>query len=802
TLTVTDANGCVNTQSATVSWFPQPVVDLSIYSDLLNKNIQPDTVYTCPTNPVTITATPGFTQYIWSHDAAETGNVTSIAPLVDDEVLVKLEAIDTNGCPANDSIRVIALDVPDEVLIGFKTDICVNEIISIAPIKDKIYRHYWSFNGITSTTDNYSSPTGGILTLTIENEYGCPASTNITIHQPEINFVGGIDKAILCYGTPYTFEVIPETDYSYKWSDNSTNLDFTAIEPGTYQLETTHNTLGCKLKAPVTLEWHPGKLFDVQDSLVVCQSGLHYKIQGDTQMINYEWRLDNDPTIITTENYIITDPALESGKRVFHVSAQFVPPLVPLPNVYAPTAICPITQDFSFIVKSEPDPIYIDETYSCGLPSYTYEYNLKDYEVEILCICEGNEITLQGYNDYVSYQWSKLNAGAFENIGNGTERTLTVFTPGIYKLEAQQPSLPGITGCISIGITEVRILDNPIIDITPEKQVCTDDLFTITNTDVDAASHTYQWSYDNETIASGAGLFEIIDQTRPGEYSVEATGTNGCVSNATTIIYEPTPPNINLLNELRCSNEPLSLLNKWNTEVPLIPTYNSHRWYIKQTDGTFVAENNDEVTLSSGDYVFRLEVLVQENPLVPICPFYYDFRLIVKQAPDFTIGNDKEICDGESITLMSNKNFPLYEWIELSAPANTLSTNNALTVTTSGTYQLTAWDIYNNLTCSSTQQATITVKPLPTITLASPIDPICDGQTVTTITLQDALLYDNITWSTGAVDDGKTSITTNKAGTYTVTARSINSQCTNTQTATIAAYPRLTLTLPADKGTI
>ncbi|PZX16356.1 hypothetical protein LX69_01850, partial [Breznakibacter xylanolyticus] len=85
-----------NTQSATVSWFPQPVVDLSIYSPIVGANIQPDEYFTCPENPVAITATPGFDHYLWSTDANERTNAITTAPPMGGNTLVWVEVTDAN----------------------------------------------------------------------------------------------------------------------------------------------------------------------------------------------------------------------------------------------------------------------------------------------------------------------------------------------------------------------------------------------------------------------------------------------------------------------------------------------------------------------------------------------------------------------------------------------------------------------------------------------------------------------------------------------------------------------------------
>ena len=92
TVTVTDANGCTEVQSATVSFnFPKPVVDLGPAQDFI-----------CETYTYTINPTGGFANYLWSN-----GETTS-SIVVATPGIYSVVATDINGCSDVDSIDLVS----------------------------------------------------------------------------------------------------------------------------------------------------------------------------------------------------------------------------------------------------------------------------------------------------------------------------------------------------------------------------------------------------------------------------------------------------------------------------------------------------------------------------------------------------------------------------------------------------------------------------------------------------------------------------------------------------------------------
>jgi gliding motility-associated-like protein len=138
-----------------------------------------------------------------------------------------------------------------------------------------------------------------------------------------------------------------------------------------------------------------------------------------------------------------------------------------------------------------------------------------------------------------------------------------------------------------------------------------------------------------------------------------------------------------------------------------------------------------------------------------------------------------------------------YTWTVPTGVTN--STTNTVSTSKAGTYSLTITDA--NSCISEVGTGTVTVNTLPAKpTLTSPT--ICEGETasITMLTPTGTNTY-TYTWTvpTGVASSTTNSVSTNKAGTYSLTITDANS-CTSevgTGTVTVNAIPTVTITNPS-----
>ncbi|MBK9328251.1 MAG: M36 family metallopeptidase [Sphingobacteriales bacterium] len=149
----------------------------------------------------------------------------------------------------------------------------------------------------------------------------------------------------------------------------------------------------------------------------------------------------------------------------------------------------------------------------------------------------------------------------------------------------------------------------------------------------------------------------------------------------------------------------------------------------------------------------------------------------VTALPTVTV-NSPTICSGQTATLTAG-GATSYTW------TGGLSGNPATTPALTGTTTYTVTGTAGG--CSKTAVATVTVTPLPTVTVNSPT--ICSGQTAT-LTAGGATSY---TWTGGLTGNPATTPALTNTTTYTVTGTA--SGCTNTAVATVNVSSGLNVTV-------
>ena len=156
---------------------------------------------------------------------------------------------------------------------------------------------------------------------------------------------------------------------------------------------------------------------------------------------------------------------------------------------------------------------------------------------------------------------------------------------------------------------------------------------------------------------------------------------------------------------------------------------------------------------------------------------------IVPNTPVTVSPASVSICAGASTTLTAS-NASNYSW----SPAAGLSASTGNTVTANPTSTTIYTITGTSGTCSSTAQVTVTVNPLPTITISPSSSTICIGQNVT-LTANGANTYSWLPIA-GLNVANVASVTANPNITtlYTVTGTSTNG-CSSTQTVNVTVNP-------------
>ena len=146
-----------------------------------------------------------------------------------------------------------------------------------------------------------------------------------------------------------------------------------------------------------------------------------------------------------------------------------------------------------------------------------------------------------------------------------------------------------------------------------------------------------------------------------------------------------------------------------------------------------------------------------------------DAQLVVRPAPNVSLGEDRHLCPGKSMELDAGSGYAWYEW-------NTGEATRSITVTKQGSYKVTVADQEG---CTNSDNVFIIVDPsIPPMDLG-PDRSYCQGEQVM---LHAGNPYSGYLWSDGS--DSR-SINVTSSGTYWVSAWNSNSVCMVSDTVQI-----------------
>ncbi len=323
-------------------------------------------------------------------------------------------------------------------------------------------------------------------------------------------------------------------------------------------------------------------------------------------------------------------------------------------------------------------------------------------------------ITINTYGGEPPIQYS-IDGGSFFQ----TDSVFTGLSPGNYYIVVAD-SNNTIYG-------DTIVLTEPgTVDLGADKSACEGDSVTL-----DAGDFvTYNWN-------DGLSTDSIITVDTSGMFYVDVTDTNGCfLSDTVNVTFYPLPV-VNLGNDtVFCEGNWLMLDAGsgyidyvWTDSLSLtqyLTVDSTGAYYVIVTDTNGCSNSSDTINIT-----------VQSLAVVEL-------------------GNDTAFCEGDSIILQADSGFVDYLWVDL-------STNQYLTVDSTGDYYVIVTD--TNGCINSSDTINITVYSLPVVDLGN--DTSFCGNNIVLDADNPGVAYD---WSTG---DTTQTILADSSGTYFVTVTNI-----------------------------
>ncbi|MBK9635516.1 MAG: gliding motility-associated C-terminal domain-containing protein [Bacteroidetes bacterium] len=627
--------------------------------------------------------------------------------------------IDNGSCTGRDSIDIIISTSGLSLNLGNDTSLCAGQTLTLTQNIAGV-SYTWSDG---TTNNSITVNTSGTYWLEIDNG-SCTGrdSIDINISTSGLSLNLGNDTS-LCAGQTLTLTQ-NIAGVNYTWSDGTTNNSITVNTSGTYWLEIDNGS--CTGRDSI--------------DIIISTSGLSLNLGNDTSLcagqtltltqniagVNYTWSdgtTNNSITVNTSGTYWLE---IDNGSCTGRDSIDIIISTSGLSvNLGNDTSLCAgqtltLTQNIAGVSYTWSDGttnnsitvntsgtywLEIDNGSCTGRDSIDIIISTSGLSVNLgndTSLCAGQTLTLTQNIAGVSYTWSD----------GTTNNSITVNTSGTYWLEIDNGSC---TGRDSIDI--IISTSGLSVNLGNDTSLCAGQTLTLTQ---NIAGVNYTWS-DGTTNNS-------ITVNTSGTYWLEIDNGSCTGRDSIDIIISTSGLSLNLGNDTSlCAGQTLTLTQN----IAGV----SYTW----SDGT---TNNSITVNTSGTYWLEIDN--------GSCTGRDSIDIIISTSGlSVNLGNDTSLCAGQTLTLTQNIAGVNYTWSDG-------TTNNSITVNTSGTY----WLEIDNGSCTGRDSIDIIISTSGLSVNLGNDTSLCAGQT---LTLTQNIAGVSYTWSDGTTNN---SITVNTSGTY------------------------------------
>ncbi len=763
TYTVNGTNlfGCVGTRTVALNVTPTPTVLASASA-----------ISICSGASTTLTAT-GANNYTWTP-----GNITSSVAVVSPTVTTTFTVTGNAGiCSDVDTITIFVNPTPILNLSASSTTICSGDVSTL--IASGATSYTWNPGNLNGTTIVVSPTVTTTYSVTGSNFSGCNSNGTITIVvNPLPVIIAFPSPAAICSGNSAT--LIASGGTTYTWTPGNLNGAIVSVTPvaTTIFTVTSNNALGCTGTATVSVLVSPTPIINVSTSQNPICIGNSATLTA-TGATSFTW----NPGAITTPTAVVTPTTFTTytvtGTIGSCTSTTFVPVFVlPLPNITAtaaPDTICSgalttlsangaLTYTWlpgslnGAVVNTIPaasTQFTVSGTDASGcVGTQTVDVVVNPLPVVTIAatpgnsICAGNSVTLSasGAN---SYTWvpSNVNTSSIVETPLSTQ-TFTVFGE--------------TSGCAVSSIITITVVPSPTLTITPSAStVCAGNSVILTAT----GATSFTWNPGAITTPTA-----VVTPTAFTTYTVTGD-VGGCTS--TTLV----PVSVSPLPNITATAVPDTICSGALTTLSANGAL-TYTWLPGSLNGSVV---NTILTASTQFTVSGTDASG--------CVGTQIVDVVVNPLPVVTIaaipGNS--ICAGNSVTL-SASGANSYTWV----PSNV--NTSSIVETPLSTQTFTVFGETSG--CAVSSILTITVVPLPTLTITPSASTVCAGNQVT-LTATGANTY---TWLPASVNGSVFIDAPLVSTTYTLFGES--NGCSNNSSATIVVDTNPTVTASASSNTI
>ena len=571
--TLTDFNGCVATNSVTIT---QPTL-LTVSTSKTNE--------TCNyLNNGTATAVgsggipgTGYT-YLWQAGAFTANPVNNLSAGT-----YTVTVTDSKGCTATTQAIITE---PSLLAVNFSGQInvsCIggsNGTVSAAASGGTAnYSYLWAPGGATTAFRNNLQ--AGAHTVTVTDSKGCTADKTIIITEPTAISVNISNTAEICNylnnGTATSVSTGGTPGYTYLWKPGlQTTSAVSNLSSGTYTLIVTDiNSCTSTVTTTITEPTAVAISFTSQINVSTCYGANNGSVSsvssGGTAPYTYLWSPGGATTAsianLTAGTYTLT--LTDSKACVATNSLTITQPTLLAASIAKTNETCNyLNNGTATVTGSGGTPAY---TYLwsnaattaaiTGLSSQTYSVTVTDSkgctvlkqitiaepsllvvnfsgQTNVSCLGGANgNVTATGTGGTANYTYSWAPGGATTSSRNNLQAVIHTVTVTDSK---------GCTAQNTVTITEPTLL-SVSTSITNESCNYLNDGIAIASPAGGTAAYTYLWQPGLQTTGTVSNLSS-------GTYTVTVTDSKGCTATANAIISEPSTLAVSFNNQINISN--------------------------------------------------------------------------------------------------------------------------------------------------------------------------------------------------------------------------------------------------------
>ncbi len=727
-VTGTDTNGCTNNDTVTIHVKPKPVITASADTTI------------CGGETLQLLVS-GAGTYVWS-PATGLSCTTCANPLATPSSTDTFTVIGTNSYGCSDTDEVVVTVVPKPVVTaGSNPTICNGDTTLLVATGATSY--LWSPAGTLScsTCDStlaYPSATT-IYSVIGTAANGCKDTANVTVNVNALPVVSaGADKEI-CTGSSTTLLATGATTYTWTPATglSCTNCANPTANPASTTTYIVSGTDGnsCTDRDTVIVTVHPLPVVSAGSDKTVCK-GLGVTLQA-TGADTFTWTpttglsctncASPTATPTTTTTYIVTGIDT-NGCSAKDTVTVFVNPQ-PLVSAGTNKTIC-LNDSVQLLATGAATYTWSPATgLSCtncaspkAGPSATTIYTVigtdangcmdtatvtvKVNPLPVISaganksICSGSSVQLTA-TGAATYNWSPTSGLSCGNCPNPTASptTTTVYT------------ITGVdtNGCIGTGQVTVVVNPLPSVSAGSNQSICANDSAQLQATGAD----TFTWTPSTGLSCTNCANPKASPTTTT-IYTVTGTDTNGCVNTSTVTVTVKPLPTVNAGNDVA-----ICLGSTTQLQATGAGTSGTYQW----TPATGLSCSNCPNPVA-GPIVTTTYIVT--GTATNLCKDADTVTVKVNPLPVVSAGANVDICKGDSVQLQAT-GAATYTWsppVKLSctgcaspfAKPDTTITYTTIGVDTNG--------------CKDTAMVTVTVKPLPVVSVSASRSKICENDTV------------------------------------------------------------------------